>query len=347
MPDDIDALMNRLIDELAERNKAADAEIAAMRAQGLEPSPVDDVLSSGCPVFWFSLRWATAGSDDAEIRLGAQRDRRDGGSLIWGEAWPRRGALISASALLSALSEAWTAIGRHYLAHPVPDPAPASDLIVAELQLDARCAGKASAKLPALRLHCHRTELALAGDAIITRFGSESLIVVEVLKSLGDLIAQRLASIGRTDEAIAWHQVRDLVAVMPFAVEFAGDLERATQDIDAEASFYARRIGIAEDVYRRTAVWLHARQMLHRQRSDTNEPTCAEWDPLMVQHDLPDDAAVTALASEAAKLCESALADFVENAIHDHNLSARAAVFYRSWPERLPYPAPANPDRAD
>lgn len=347
MPDAIDTLMDRLIDELAERNKAVDAEIAIMRAEGFEPSPVDDVLSSGCPVFWFSLRWTTAGSDDAEIRVGAQRNRRDSGSLIWGEAWPRRGALISASRLLSALSEAWTAIGRHYLAEAAPVPAPASDLIVTELQMDALHAGGASTKLPPLRLHCHRTELALAGDGIATRFGSESLIVVEVLKSLGDLIAQRLTSIGRGSEAVAWSQVRDLVAVMPFAIELAGDLERATQDIDAEASFYARRIGIAEDVYRRTAVWLHARQMLHRQRSDTNEPTSAEWDPLVVHRDLPDGAAVTALATEAAELCESSLADFVENAIHGHNLSARAAVFYRPWPQRLPYPAHAMPDQTD
>ena len=238
----VDSYLERVLAGRPERKARLEAEIAAMRAEGIEPAPPGDTYGAGCPTFGFSLRWTDADSTELELRLSVENTSCDhGGSvLLWGQGWPRRGARIDGVALLRALASTWLEIGRFYRCPGVPDPAPESDEIVVDLRLHV-----GDLSLPPLLIRSGRNELRFetktAEGPFISALGSESLIAVEVLKTLGNLVCDRLEALGNPGEATTWTRewrgVRDLVDVFPFDLDNLPDGEEAVSDLDAQMEF--------------------------------------------------------------------------------------------------------------
>lgn len=307
--------------------------IALMRASGREPASREGQVCCGCPTFSFTLRWPKETPGQVEIRLRAQ-DRKaqcgQGDIWIWGHPWPEPGAYVDALRLLRLLADHGCLIGRPYLRAGEPDPLPegAHRVILALDRLIDR------SDLPAVRLVVGGEIGLFAAGHGQTSFGAETLIVVEV-KALGDQLAAGLRATendSARETVAAWAQVRDLIEVWPFTVE-GPDGEPLTDDLDEETAFYAQRIGLDPALWRRGALWVASRRWLAARGEEVFPTPEEESTFLCLPERLPDEDEVAARVARVRALYGETAEDFATQALKEHCLGVRAALYYAPWPD--------------
>lgn len=163
-------------------------------------------------------------------------------------------------------------------------------------------------------------------DGAEIRFGSESVIVLEVLAGLGNELAART---GDAALARAWKEIADHCEILPMEPE--NWFERVSEGkVLAEAEWYASRVGQDVGYYVAAAKWLRARQFLFAMKELPSEPTREEYD-LSGRLDLPDPEEIESLVAAAAAGASQDVAEFVLDAVSDRNISARQDVVFRRW----------------
>lgn len=158
------------------------------------------------------------------------------------------------------------------------------------------------------------------------RFGSESVIVLEVLLGLGNELAARTSN-GAL--AAAWKIIAERCEILPMGPE--NWFERVSEEkLLAEAAWYARRVGQDLDYYVGAAKWLRARQFLFAMGRLPSEPAAAEYAPEATL-DLPVSEDLDALVREASLGSGQSLEDFVADALSDRNIAVRQKVVFERW----------------
>lgn len=167
--------------------------------------------------------------------------------------------------------------------------------------------------------------LSVAGEEQI-RFGSESVIVLEVLASLGNELAAR-----SQDEELkrAWSALLGRCEILPMAANDWLDGHRDHVEL-VEAKWYADRLGQDQDYYVGAAKWLRSRQFLFAMGHLPSEPTTAEYDPDATL-DLPGDDELRALVQKASDGFGQSVDDFVADAVSDRNIVVRQKVVFQRW----------------
>jgi hypothetical protein len=332
----IDALM-------AELTAKTERELARIHSKGGEPASTGDQYGCSCPVFGFSLRWRDPAEglhgflpdhiDIAEIRLIFQNDRGEP-VMAWGEPWPGRGAAVFGVSLLEEIAENWEEIAQDFMI---------------ERRTYHEDEGELEVDLTRTLWEPHDFEIVTCGPEIILQSGnvrsrlmSESVIVAETIMTLADLIADRIRNCPeeQVKKAVAaWNRVRPLADLLPAPLdvwpEAFGDKPPGASDrIEAEAAFYARRLGMDPQVYRRAAIWLMARQYLFAAGLVPSEPSAKEWASFTDLEDLPTESVVALMIEEGAQAVGMAPEDLISSALSMRNMDARQALYYRHWPDR-------------
>jgi hypothetical protein len=158
------------------------------------------------------------------------------------------------------------------------------------------------------------------------RFGSESVIVLEILASLGNELALHSAD---KDLKRAWRSVVDGSEILPMS---ANDWTSEGRDDTtlAEAVWYSDRIGQDVEYYVRAAKWLRARQYLYAMKQLPDEPTRDEYD-FASELVLPPPEEIDMLVAAAAAGFGQDVGAFVRDAVSDRNISVRQEVVFRRW----------------
>lgn len=318
MATSIDEILKRLDRETARK-------ITELKERGLEPAPDHDQVGAGLHLFGFTLRWPNPKEDIAEVRLGMSPDD-SGWTTVWGEGWPGYGARLSSRDLLAFLVSKWPTLAHGHLA--------GSD--EADLKAEVSFASALSRPdLPRFDVILDGKEITVATDHGNRSYGVESVIVVEVLAALGDVIAGHLEEIGKAPEIVtAWKSLQESTDLPPFPIEGDGPGTRDT--LDAEADWYAKQLGISPKDYRLAAIDVHARQLLFAAGRIPHEPTVAEHEPDHVPADLPSEEEIYARAAEAAASMGMSPEQVIRSGINDRNILARQVVLYSSRSRRSP-----------
>jgi hypothetical protein len=291
-----------------------------MVAAGREPAPEGgEAWGALCPPFGFSLRWEAPGL--AEVRLWHEsRRRRRAPQLAWGQPWPDRGEMVPGSSLLERLAGAWPAIALGY----APQAAAGGASAVVDL---------AGPGLPRMELEVRGADIEVRSRCGASSPGSESVIVVETLMALGDVLAAGLDRAGPSPEPAAWRAVRGLADLLPAALDIRpeadGDAWQARRAAE-EAAYYARRLGVDQATYALEATWLDARRLMAL-RGSGEEPGFDEYDPARRCEGLPPADEVARLAA-AACLPGSTPEDLALEALASRNLHARQVVLFAPRP---------------
>jgi hypothetical protein len=176
-----------------------------------------------------------------------------------------------------------------------------------------------------------RTGLFIGFDfnPLVTDMSSSSVIVIECLLQLGDL----LADIVKTGTAVhAWRQFRAVTDLAPFGAE----IEFGRYELNEEINYYSKHLGLSQDDYVRWAVWVHANHLLWAYRDSEAKLRPEPLDtflaaPTELPSDLPLKADVDALVAAAAEEAGCSAERIVEDALHSRNSDARQIVVYRRW----------------
>lgn len=311
--DEAEAFLDRLD---ADHRRASDEAVAALRARGVEPAPVHDQVRAGLPLVWFTLRWA--GERTAEVRLGFQDDAgRD--VMAWGRRWPEHGVAVDAATLLGHLVRVWPNLARDYL-RGEPDGPPLAD----PPAMDGLSLDSAAYRDDGIRLE--------AAEGSRT-FGSEGVLVVEVLTALAGILAARLGP--EEPLSVRWEALRVLTDLPPIEIE--GDGPDARDTFADETSWYAGHLGIGVMPYSLAAVSVHARQVLHAE-TGADEPPAHLWAPGHVPDDLDNEQALE-LARRAAEVIGSDLPEFMRSAVGARNMDARQVLIYGTGRAAVPGPS--------
>jgi hypothetical protein len=158
------------------------------------------------------------------------------------------------------------------------------------------------------------------------RFGSESVIVLEILASLGNELALHSEN---EDLKRAWRSVVDGSEILPMPVnDWTGDGRDDTTL--AEAVWYSDRIGQDVEYYVSAAKWLRARQYLYAMKQLSAEPTREEYD-FASELVLPPPEEIDILVAAAAAGFGQDVEEFVRDAVSDRNISVRQEVVFKRW----------------
>ena len=157
-------------------------------------------------------------------------------------------------------------------------------------------------------------------------FGSESIIVLEVLAGFGEALAAIALNDARKAE---WAAVLSHCDLLPFGAE-AEPLGYSQANLDRETAWYAERVGQDLDTYRLAAVWLTSRQYLYAAGLLPDEPQRKEWN-LAAAHELPSADVVWQMARTAAAAVGIEYGEIVASALAARNSDARRLVVFEWW----------------
>jgi hypothetical protein len=264
---------------------------------------------AGCPSFWF--RYVGAPSPgEIRLELASAAEKREAAGWI--------DADVRADSVLRFLAARFPEVSRDFLRETLPPSA------FADVDIDLGSEIGLAAGLAVLKLRGRSTSI----DGVrFANFGSESLIVAEVMMALGDALSADAEVLGLAGQDLQrWAEARSKADILPFPADWAA----SPAQVSDESAFYARRLGQDAEIYRRAACWLRARQVLHAVKG-MPEPSSSEWDAAQLPPGLPDAAEVRSLVDGAAPIVEEMPDDFEVNAIIERNIDARLAVFYRGW----------------
>ncbi len=274
-----------------------------------------------CPAF----QWRFAWSSGEVIEIGVRVE----GRWVWGGPEP---VAVSGIALLSFLASQWPVLMGDFLAVPVNNHALVDfglgvghpDLPRLQIEVDGRC-------------YTIRTE------SFEVSPGSETLMVAESLVVLGEALAIGLAEreIG-ADAVGAWMSARSLDDLPPVDMEDFEE-EVSPEFVDEAVAYYARRLGMSPEIYRRATLWESAYHVLHYTGQKTG-PESLPMDGLwsVVMGTLPSGDVVDDMVARAIPLdvtgnfaAPDGFARWVQIKLLEQNLNVRAHLFYRGWPRRL------------
>jgi hypothetical protein len=159
----------------------------------------------------------------------------------------------------------------------------------------------------------------------------DSVIVIEVLLSLGNLLAQS----AEPKMANYWKAISGKTALPPFSPDW-GDFSVSQDDIEAEAEWYAAALGQDVDYYKRAAKWLHARQLAFAVGADgfNTEPTFKEYQPSTILENVPSHEEIDRIFCLSKEKLRMDIAEMRANAVFDRNhLARQITVFDRFFPK--------------
>lgn len=288
------------------------AAMSRLRLAGLPPCPRDGTWHCGCEVFWVSVR--PVEDDVAELRVGASRGEGSMFHLV-GAPWPEYGTRIRCSELLEALILGWRDVGRYYRKEGV---AAGNDGIVIDntVYVDSG---------PRLEIRPTETGLVVRTDAGQAAPASESLIVVEVLRALGDLLASRCTDAGASEVSDVWRTVRDEIRVSPFEGEwYTQDGRTRRHDRSEAVAFYASMMGQQPHEFERAALLAY----IHQAEGHDDKGL---WDPAVLPDNAPSLPALTERLSSVSQVYGLNPDELSEQAILTRIHDARNALYYESW----------------
>lgn len=261
----------------------------------------------------FSVR---AQRKDGKLRLGMTVERTRGD---WTEVFSEKLVDIDRDTLLSALISFWPKVAGPYAGFP------ATKFLI-DLSLLAGF-------LPQGKVHFLRDgfEVSFSFVSHSVELGSESVIPVEVLLGLGNLLATDAPPHLRT----LWKRASAQTQLPPFSLSRWEDMSQPQEDEANETEWYARALGQDVDTYRRVANWLHARQLAFAvgHPDHTEEPTQAEYDVRNVPENLMDDADIDAIYALSAPKLGHTIDELRRQAVAQRNVFARnVTVFRRFFP---------------
>ncbi len=261
----------------------------------------------------FSVR---AQRKDGKLRLGMTVERARGD---WTEVFSEKLVDIDRDTLLSALISFWPKVAGPYAGFP------ATKFLI-DLSLLAGF-------LPQGKVHFLRDGLEVSFSFVShsVELGSESVIPVEVLLGLGNL----LATDAPTHLQALWKRASAQTLLPPFSLSRWEDMSQPDEDEANETEWYARALGHDVDTYRRVANWLHARQLAFAvgHPDHAEEPTQAEYDVRNVPENLMDDADIDAIYALSAPKLGHTIDELRRQAVAQRNVFARnITVFRRFFP---------------
>jgi hypothetical protein len=185
--------------------------------------------------------------------------------------------------------------------------------------------------LPDGKIHFVRDgyEVSIQFTDHLVELGSESVIPVEILLALGNVIA----SDAPPHLQAMWKRASSQTALPPFPLE-TEDMKQPDWDRASETEWYARAVGQDVETYCRVAKWLHARQYAFAVRHpDHTEPTQAEYDVRQAPEVTLSDAEIDAIYALSASKLGFTLDELHRDAIAGRNTYARdVTVFRRFFP---------------
>jgi hypothetical protein len=252
---------------------------------------------------------------DRKLRFGMTVERTRG---EWTEVLGDRLVEVDGDTLLSALISFWPKIAGPYAGFPAT-----KFLIDLSLLAGFLPEGKAQ-----FMRDGYEVSFSVAGHSV--ELGSESVIPVEVLLGLGNL----LEADAPAHLQAMWKRASAQTQLPPFSLSKLEDMSQPDEDAAAETAWYATALGQDVDTYTRTANWLHARQLAFAVgHPDYTEPTQAEYDIRTIPKDLLEDEDIDAIyALSASKLGET-VANLRRQAVAHRNYDTRnITVFRRFFP---------------
>ncbi len=166
-------------------------------------------------------------------------------------------------------------------------------------------------------------------DPLHTDHGAESVVIIECLLQLGDLLAAGPVSAATAQH---WRNLRNATDLLPFAIETTFGHYEA----DEATAYFAKILDLSKDDYVRWAVYAHADHELwvYRDSDETQKPEPHDTfldNPSQLPADLPDQETVDRLLQEAAAERGVSVAEFWEEAVDCRNIDARQSAIYRRW----------------
>lgn len=237
----------------------------------------------------------------------------------WIDVFDKRTVDVDREALLSSLISFWPKIAGPYAGFP-----PAKFLM--DLSMLA-------GYLPEGKIHFVRDGYEVSFQFTDHRvdLGSESVIPVEVLLALGNVIAADAPPHLQT----MWKRASSQTALPPFPLQRIEDMKQPDWDRQSEIEWYARAVGQDVKTYCRVAKWLHARQLAFAvgHPNYTDEPTQAEYDVRHAPDVIESDAEIDAIYALSAEKLGFSLDELHRDAISGRNTDARdVTVFRRFFP---------------
>jgi hypothetical protein len=265
---------------------------------------------------------ARAFRQNQKLQLGITVESSRG---IWAEVFDNRLVDVDSNTLLSSLISFWPKIAGPYAGFPAT-----------RFQMDLSLL---AGYLPEGKVIYIRDghEVSFTFDGQSKELGSESVIPVEVLLALGNLIA----SDAPAHLKVLWNRASSQTELPPFSLSRREDMGRPEEDAEAETDWYAAALGQDRDIYRRTANWLHARQLAFAVGNpEYSEPTAAEYNVLTIPSHLPSDADIDAIYTLSASKLNASLDDLRKEAISQRNSDARNVTVFRRF-----FPSGSKADR--
>ncbi|MBY3433263.1 hypothetical protein HFN89_03675 [Rhizobium laguerreae] len=261
----------------------------------------------------FSVRVRRA-ADKLSFGITVERSRG-----VWTEVFGQNLVDVDRDALLSSLISFWPKIAGPYAGFP-------SAKFLMDLSMLA-------GYLPEGKVYFVRDgyEVSFPFMTHLVELGSESVIPVEVLLALGNVIA---ADAPPHLKAI-WKRASIQTALPPFPLSRLEDMGQPDGDAASETEWYARAVGQDVETYCRAANWLHARQCAFAvgHPDHPTEPTQSEYDVRHVPESLPSDAEIDAIYALSPTKLGYTLSELRKQAVDQRNTSARdVTVFRRFFP---------------
>lgn len=253
---------------------------------------------------------------DGKLRFGVTVERTRGD---WIEVFSDKLVDMDRDTLLSALISFWPKIAGPYAGFP-------ATRFLIDLSLLAGF-------LPQGKVHYLRDgfEVSFSFVSHSVELGSESVIPVEVLLGLGNL----LSSDAPTHLQALWKRASAQTQLPPFSLSRLEDMSQPEEDEASETEWYARALGQDVNTYCRVANWLHARQLAFAvgHPNHPEEPTQAEYDVRNVPENLMEDADIDAIYALSAPKLGYTIDELRRQAVGQRNVFARnVTVFRRFFP---------------
>jgi hypothetical protein len=164
---------------------------------------------------------------------------------------------------------------------------------------------------------------------LYTDAGGESVVIIECLLQLGDLLAKAPVD---PYTAARWRDWRKTTDLLPFGIE----TEFGRYEEPEAVSYFSRILGLSKEDYVRWAVFAYADHQLWAYRdSEQNlrpEPRDSFFeDPRKLPDALPDQETVDKVLAEAAEECGQSVTDLWEEAVDIRNTDARQVAIYGRW----------------
>lgn len=157
-------------------------------------------------------------------------------------------------------------------------------------------------------------------------FGSESVVVLEVLLAFGNELARRATD---RDLVRSWWQVSERSELLAMQ-ENDWSAPMLLSQARREAAWYAARLGVSAEEFEKSAVWLWSRQILFATNNHQAEPTWGEYSGVSkVSPPRLDE--VNRIAEQAAAIVGQTDEEFLIDSLANRSNAVRQEVVFKRW----------------